>query len=109
MKLKFDLYQGLRWFNNQKKGEAKKTEARQELTEYKRKLMQTEPDEKFIDIDYEKEAAKVMYREGYYDANPKAKMHRGSMIMEDIVDEDFEKKWEILKQPKLEVGIQKNQ
>ncbi len=39
--------------------------------EYKRKL-QTEPDKKFIDIDYEKEAAKIVYREGYF-MTPKEK------------------------------------
>ena len=100
MKLKFDLCQGLRWFSNKKRGQAKNTEARQELTEYKRKLLQTDADEKFININYEKEAAKTMYREGYYDANPKAKMHRGTMIMEDIIDEDFEKKWKMLNHPK---------
>jgi hypothetical protein len=100
MKEKFELYQGLRWLNSQKKGEARKTEASQELTEYKRKLIQTEPDDKFIDIDYEKETARFMYREGYYDANPKTKTHRGSMIMENTIDKDFEKNWKILKQPK---------
>jgi hypothetical protein len=56
MKLKFDLYQGLRWFSNKKQGQAQNTEVRQGLTEYKRKLLKTEPDEKFIEIDYEKEA-----------------------------------------------------
>jgi hypothetical protein len=34
-------------------------EAKQELTEYKRKLMQNEPDEKFIDIDYAKEIVRL--------------------------------------------------
>ena len=97
MKLKFNLYEGLQWFSSRKRVATRKTKSSQRLTEYKRKINKTVPDKKFIDIDYEKEVARLMYREGYYDANIKARYLKGTKIMEDIINNDFEIKWGKLK------------
>jgi hypothetical protein len=42
--------------------------------------------------------AKTIFREGYYAGNAKARTHKGSMIMEYILNEDFESKWNDLTQ-----------
>jgi hypothetical protein len=46
-----------------------------------------------IYLEVDKKIAKTIFREGYYAGNAKARTHKGSMIMEDILNEDFENKW----------------